>query len=79
MVSVKSQRAASVEVVRCHPNCQQAVGPAPAALVVPDVSYIFPSPFSFPFFYSKQKIVPNSLLLEGGNLRLLAECHKPQI
>lgn len=36
------------------------------------------SPFSS-FFYSKQKIVPNSLLLEGGNLWLMAERRKPQI
>lgn len=42
-------------------------------------SLVFLFPVSFFFFYSKHKIVPNSLLLEGGNLRLLAEHCKPQI
>lgn len=82
LITMSISKCMKCQMPPCHPNRRQgehALHFCAACLGGLCCKLYFTLAFLFPIFYSKQKIVPNSLLLEGGNLWLLAECHKPQI
>lgn len=82
LITVSISKCMKCQMPPCHPNRRQgehALHFCAVCLGGLWCKLYFTLAFLFPIFYSKQKIVPNSLLLEGGNLWLLAERHKPKI
>lgn len=82
LITMSISKCMKCQMPPCHPNCRQgehALHFCNACLGGLWCKLYFTHAFLFPIFYSKQKIVPNSLLLEGGNLWLLAVSQAPNL